>query len=82
MTGKDIGHFESSTKNFLPSGPKKGGKREVFLCMERVAHYMGGIMSWLLGEAGCQSWKAKHLLWKSQLQVSHLHMEVLHTLSS
>lgn len=35
-------------------------------------------MSWLLGEAGCQTRKAKHLFWKSKLQVSHLHMDTLH----
>lgn len=46
--------------------------------MERVAHSTGGIVSWLPGEAGCQARKAKRLFWRSKLQVSHLHMDVLH----
>lgn len=38
MTGKDIGHVESSTKGFLPSGPEKGEKkRSVFV------HGKGGL---------------------------------------
>lgn len=35
--GKAIGSFESRTKDFLPSGPREGEKRGVFVCMERVA---------------------------------------------
>lgn len=31
-TGKDIGHFQSSTKDFLPSGPKKRGGRKQHFC--------------------------------------------------
>lgn len=82
------GRIYHDWKRHWPSNPalktssylalKRERKREVFLCMERVACYRGGIMSWLLGEAGCQARKAKHLFWKSKLQVSHLHMDVLH----
>lgn len=82
------GRIYHDWKRHWPSNPalktssylalKRERKREVFLCMERVACYRGGIVSWLLGEAGCQARKAKHLFWKSKLQVSHLHMDVLH----
>lgn len=39
MTGKDIGHFKSSTKDFLLSGPeKREKKRSVFV------HGKGGLL--------------------------------------
>lgn len=56
----------------------KRENRAVFLCVERVARYTGGITSWLPGEAGCQAWKTKHLFWKSKLQLSHPRMDALH----
>lgn len=41
--GKAIGSFESRTKDFLPSGPREGEKRGVFLCMERVESCPGSL---------------------------------------
>lgn len=59
MTGKDIGHFKSISKDFLPSGPEKGEPSSVFVCgkgglLHRRNHVLaawGGRMSGLEDQA-------------------------------